>query len=438
MTDLHLDITAGFDRALFWEGGDSVRNLVVRLTARRTAEGSATPRKPLNIALVIDASGSMSGGKLEAAKSAAIGLAERLGPEDRLTLVSFASDVRVHLDAVPVTSERSWEIRHAIADLETRGSTNLSGGWFAGVDCAARVAEARRDLMARVIILSDGHANVGISSAPALWEHAAELRNRGVLTSTLGIGDGYDEGLLRGIAENGGGRLHDAELTQEIASVLLGELDDIHGAALEDVRLMIDLPPSTRIEPYGSRRITREEGGLGLALGALVDGIERSVVFKVTCPRAEAGTALRFDISASGQPAEGGARVSASAAPAILRAATGRENEAQERDTPLSRIVARAWSAHVTARAAEMNRERNLTDAVDYVMREFRHFERYVAGLDLGPEILRDLDILRRNISRPLSSRANKEMFVQASLSMESRIDRRGPGKAAWSARIEE
>jgi Ca-activated chloride channel family protein len=436
MTDLRLDISAGFDRALFWEGGDSVRHLVVRLNAQR-AERASKVRTPLNIALVIDASGSMSGGKLDAAKMAATGLAERLNADDRLTVVSFASDICVHLDAVPVTPENLREIRRAIGHLETRGTTNLSDGWFAGVDCAARVAEEAPGLMARVIILSDGQANAGITEVPELCEHATQLRHRGVLTSTLGIGDGYDERLLRGIAENGGGRLHDAELADEISSVLLGELEDIHGTVLEDVTLTLEAPLSMRVEPYGSRRLTRGAQGLKLSLGALQHGVERSVVFKVLCPRAVPGKDLPFTVSVTGRSTEDGAEVSASADPAVLLAATAQANDTQARDVALSRIVAKVWSAHVTARAAEMNSERDLTAAVDFVMAEFGHFRRYVHGLDLGPEILRDLEILRSNISRPLSSRAHKEMFVQASLSMESRLDRRGD-KPVWSSRLGE
>jgi Ca-activated chloride channel homolog len=94
MTDVKFAAAAAFDRKLFWEGGDSVRHLVVRLRARMKDDRRPAERTPLNIALVIDASGSMGGGKLEAAKAAALGLAERLTERDRLTLVSFASDVQ--------------------------------------------------------------------------------------------------------------------------------------------------------------------------------------------------------------------------------------------------------------------------------------------------------------------------------------------------------
>ena len=125
MTDVNFIAAAAFDRKLFWEGGDSVRYLVARLRATRTNIDLLAERAPLNIALVIDASGSMDDGKLEAAKAAALGLMERLTEWDRLSLISFASDVQVHLDALPVTKENVARIRAEVSGLETRGMTNL-------------------------------------------------------------------------------------------------------------------------------------------------------------------------------------------------------------------------------------------------------------------------------------------------------------------------
>jgi len=267
MSDVELTAAAAFDRKLFWTGGRSVRYLVARLEASRRDDRRAAERTPLNIALVIDASGSMDGGKLEAAKQAALGLAERLTAPDRLTVVSFASDVQVHLDAVPVTKDNAARVRAEISRLQTRGMTLLSGGWFAGVECAARIAEEDPRMTPRVILLSDGHANEGIVDHAALGAHARELRMRGVLTSALGIGNGYDEQLLRGIAENGGGRLHDAEFTTEISSVLLGELDEIFGTLVEEVRIALAGPAAARVEVVGGAQSCRMDGPTLVTIG---------------------------------------------------------------------------------------------------------------------------------------------------------------------------
>lgn len=437
MTDLNFTAAAAFDRKLFWEGGASVRYLVARLKAHRKDDRRPAERAPLNIALVIDASGSMGGGKLEAAKEAALGLAERLTERDRLTVVSFASDVLVHLDGVAVTTDNAARIRSEISRLRTRGMTLLSGGWFAGVECAARIVEEDPRKTPRVIILSDGHANEGIVDPEELREHAGELRMRGVLTSCLGIGDGYDEQLLRGIAESGGGRLHDAELTSEISSVLLGELDDIFGTVVEDAQIELAAPTSVRVEVLGRTGSESRDGRFLVPLGPVQNDIERVAVLKVTCPKARQNDELAFELTASGRAVDDRARLETDTVRFKLTAVDGAANKAQSRDIEIAAIVARTWSAHVVTTAARMNRDGAYEEAERYIERELRHFRRYVEGLDQGREMIRELELLARRVGRQFSSRMRKEMVVQSSLAMESRADRRGMGKAAWSARME-
>jgi Ca-activated chloride channel family protein len=436
MSDLRFTATAAFDRSLFWEGGASVRYLVARLNAQRAEELPVSERSPVNIALVIDASGSMQGGKLEAAKSAALGLAERLTENDRLTVVSFASDVQVHVDAVSVSEENLKQIKSEISLLRPRGMTNLSGGWFAAVEATARVAEEDERMQPRVIILSDGHANEGISDAVELQEHARELMLRGVLTSALGIGDGYDEQLLLGIAENGGGRLHDAEFASEISSVLLGELDDIFGTLIEGAQIRLTMPPETQIEVLGDDSAELHGQCLLKSIGPIQNDVERVVVFKITCPQAQRGNELLFSISACGKGFADRSTVETDATMVRLTAADSEANDGQSRDLKIAEIVARTWSAHVVSLAAKMNRDRSYDSARRYIGGELFYFGRYVRGMERGPQMVRELELLAHRVGRELSSRMRKEMVVQSSLVMESRVDRRGSDKASWSARL--
>lgn len=437
MIDVKFTASAAFDRKLFWEGGSSVRYLVARLRASRKDKHRPAEPKPLNIALVIDASGSMGGGKLEAAKQAALGLVERMSLRDRLTVVSFASDVQVHLDAVSVNTENAVRIRAEISRLQTRGMTCLSGGWFAGVECAARIAEDDTCMTPRVIILSDGHANEGIVDPEELREHAGELRMRGVLTSTLGIGDGYDEQLLRGIAENGGGRLHDAELTDEISPVLLGELDDIFGTIIEDGQIVLTIPREVQINVLGRSNSEIRAGRILVPLGPIQQDIERVVIFKVSCPRARQGDELEFEMTANGRGTDDRSMLETNKTTIRLVAVDGAANRAQPRDTEIAEIVARTWSAHVVTTAARMNRDGAYADAEQYIERELHHFRQYVVGLNCGRDMVCELELLARRVGHQFSSRIRKEMVLQSSLAMESRIDRRGMGKAAWIRRME-
>jgi Ca-activated chloride channel family protein len=442
MNDITFSLSAAFDRQLFWQGGGSVRYLVARLKAETTTQTQQRERTPLNVALVIDVSGSMEGEKLIAAKEAALGLAERLTSDDRLSLVSFASEVEVHLDAVSVTPDNLERIRAEIRRLRTRGRTHLSGGWLAGVECSARVAEAHPGLTPRVILISDGQANAGVTDHSELFEYAGELRVRGALTSALGIGNDYDEHLLRGIAEHGGGRLHDAELVDEIGSVLHGELDDILLTLVENTKVMLTAPGNVVIEPLGSAAFRTESGTTTVAIGSVQGGIDRLVVFKVTCPEADTGSlfghSLEFSVTATGRLAAN-QQETVSSGPVLLslEAATGAENSAQPRDKGVAGTVMRHWSAHIVAEAASLNRERAYREAERYADEQLYHFRRYADGLEGGRELCRDLQTLVHRIGRRTSSRSTKEMYLQSKQVMESRTDRRGM-KPGWAERLDE
>ena len=105
MSDATLSLRAGLDRALAWRRGGSVRYLVAEVRAERAAESSEARAGPksLNLSLVIDASGSMAGAKLEHAKQAALGVIRALGERGRISIVSFADDVITHVDGLMMT-----------------------------------------------------------------------------------------------------------------------------------------------------------------------------------------------------------------------------------------------------------------------------------------------------------------------------------------------
>lgn len=436
MSDVEFSMSASCDRRLFWEAGLSVRYLVARINARRLDGERSAPRAPLNIALAIDVSGSMAGERLEAAKKAAVGLAAQLTEQDCLSIVSFGSDSMVHLDAVSVHPGTLPMIRQTIEALETSGMTNLSDGWFTAVDCAARIAERDPRMTARVILLSDGHANRGITEASELGEHAHQLRLRGVLTSALGIGNDYDEHLLRGIAESGGGRLHDAEVATEISTVLLGELQDISLTCIDNAEIILSTSTKLRIEAVGRGRIEERDGDLVLSLGAIQSESERVAVFKVICPKLPAGKQVHFTVTARGNSMSEAGVIGAGPVQLALTAAEGDRNSAQGRDDEVAEIVAKAWSAHVVTMVAKMNARGAFPEAQGFIRKELLHFANYVHGLRCGPALVRELDLLAHRAGSQISPRMRKEMVLQSSLAMEGRVDRRSMSRQSWSARM--
>src|SRR5262249_42411484 len=155
-TEPVIQLSAQFDRSLVWEKGRSVRYLGIGLTAQAAAAATHRQRPPLNLALVIDVSGSMHGDRLGAAKRAAIGVIERLTANDVLSVVSFASDVITHVDAVPMADAGRRTAQEAVEGLTTRGSTHLSAGWQRGAECVAAYNRTHPGHHNRVLLLTDG------------------------------------------------------------------------------------------------------------------------------------------------------------------------------------------------------------------------------------------------------------------------------------------
>ncbi|HEX2167832.1 MAG TPA: VWA domain-containing protein [Longimicrobiales bacterium] len=109
---------------------------VVRLLLRLEAETTGrTDRLPLNLSLVLDRSGSMYGGKLEAARAAAALLVRRLSPDDTVSVVAYDDEVRTV--AEPAKGAAQAALPRQIEAIETGGSTNLSGGWLRGRELGA-------------------------------------------------------------------------------------------------------------------------------------------------------------------------------------------------------------------------------------------------------------------------------------------------------------
>jgi Ca-activated chloride channel family protein len=428
-----LTLTAAADRSLAWAEGDSVRYIVASLEAARPATTATAAAPPVNLALVIDVSGSMSGEKLEQAKVAALGVADRLRDADRLSVVSFASDTVVHADAKRLTADARSAIRAAIERLYTRGNTNLSDGWLTG---AERVASAMEEAgVNRVILLSDGQANAGIVRPEQLEGHASELAKRGVKTSCVGIGDDYDSVVLQAIAEHGGGRLHDVEQASDIVAALMGELGEISDLAAQDVSISLHVPATAKAVFVGSAPTEVAMGALTVSIGSLIADRTRVCVFRVTLPAGKVDEALLFGLTARAT-APDGAALEARPCEVPFTLVEGARNNRQPRDEAASMAVATAWHAEVVRTSARLNRSGDRRQARRYLERELHHFERYCGGLEGALPLLKEIATLKQHADRTWDERTRKEMEI-AAYSIESNRKDYRTIKRHWMDRLE-
>ena len=433
MTNNTLSLTAGLDRSRAWEEGGSVRYLVAELAA----EGATTPRTEapaMNLALAIDVSGSMAGDKIDAARRAARAVAEALTERDRLSIIAFDSTAELLLDARPMDRAGRAAAITAIAGLVERGGTNLFDGWLLAAERVALAMAAAPQASHRVLLLSDGQANEGVTERQEIAHHAGALLERGVVTSALGIGDGYDEELLGAIAEAGGGNLHDAENAPEIGEVVLGELQAGRAALVERVTLRVTVPANLRAEVVGAWAHAALPGVIEVMVGSLMPDQTKRVVFRLHCPSGAPGTAILLGVSAGGAAPDGGDAIDARPVEAELHLARGSENNAQLRDAARSLAVVQAWQADALRRAVRMNREGDRRAAKHFLERELRWMEPYARGIPGTETLLAELILVQRRVSEEWDERTRKDVYALSYKLSRSELDMRAEPRASISA----
>ena len=180
-------------------------------------------RIPLNLSVVLDRSGSMAGEKLAAARDAAAMLIQRLHPDDVVSVVAYDDDVTTI--AEPATGKTQASLPKLVKNIEPGGSTNLSGGWLRARELVAR---GKRDGgVNRIMLLTDGLANCGITDSAQLLGLCRTACGAGITTTTIGFGADYDEKLLRGMADAGGASTWYIERPDQAPDVFAEELEGL-------------------------------------------------------------------------------------------------------------------------------------------------------------------------------------------------------------------
>ena len=205
-------------------------------------------RTPLAISLVLDRSASMGGNRLEAAKAASINAVERLHPDDVVSVIAF--DDQVDVVAPPAPRARQFQLVQQVSGIYTGGSTNLSGGWLRGrqhMEQALGMLGSLEGSSRRIVLLTDGHANVGIIEPATLVELARTARAMGITTTTIGVGEGYDDALLRAMADAGGGNSWYVERPDQAQDVLAEEMGNLLSVSAQGLSVTLTLEDSVAL-----------------------------------------------------------------------------------------------------------------------------------------------------------------------------------------------
>ena len=346
--------SARTDRRLIRPNSHSKRFVLAQIVAPQA--GAERTRPSVNLAIVLDRSGSMSGDKLRVAKAAVQEAIDRLKPQDRFSVVVYDDVVEVVSESTAASAEARRSAMERLRAIEARGSTNLAEGWLRACE---QVAQHLAPLgVNRCLLLTDGLANIGITDHGQLSIHAAELRARGVSTSTFGVGNDFDETLLQELADAGGGHFYYIADAPQIRDAITSEVGETLEIVARDVRLEVTARDDIRIEPISPYKVSIRANRAVVSIGDLASGQVVDVVLRLSFPYGDAGREVGAIVALTDGAAIFGAGGAAPAAPVRLTWswADDRSNDAQSRDRDVDRVVARLFAARARQEAVLRNR----------------------------------------------------------------------------------
>jgi Ca-activated chloride channel family protein len=278
--------------------GTSTTHLAV--TVRAPEVDGATRRPDLNLAIVLDRSGSMNGEKLDHAKAAARELVNNLSEGDRFSITVYGSEVDVVFPSARASNQAKAAAITTIDAIYDDGGTNLSGGLLAGR--SQLLGNVESGAVSRVVLISDGQANEGIVNEQDLAKLAETTAQMGVSLTTVGVGLDFDEKVMTSLAVAGRGNYYFAESSHQLAELFNREFERVGATAATDVTLSIQAAPGVVIaDAFGYR--TRREGNRTLiSIADLTSGETRKVVLRLDVAANATGSMDIADIDVAFQP----------------------------------------------------------------------------------------------------------------------------------------
>ncbi len=276
-----MHLTAHLDVDLVAVETEDEVSVLLELTAP-PAPVRPEPRRPATLQVVLDRSGSMAeDDRLEGAKRALLALVDRLDPTDNFGLVAFDDTVEVTVPAGALTDKAATKAR--LAALTPGGMTDLAGGYLRGLQEARRAAGPAG---ATLLLVSDGHANEGITDHDQLHAIARQGHEHRVVTTTLGYGLGFDEQLLGAIADGGAGEALFAEDPDTAGKLVAEQVDGLLSKSAQAAHLVVRLQePVTSVFVFGELpSVQLPDGAVMVELGDLWAGEARRLLLRLHVP----------------------------------------------------------------------------------------------------------------------------------------------------------
>jgi Ca-activated chloride channel family protein len=357
------------------------QKVYLRLSLKSLASKARSKRPPINVALVIDRSGSMQGERLASAKAGAKAALDRLGPDDIVSLVDYNHDVTVLVPATRFDGARETFVR-AINKLEASGTTALYAGVKEGGE---QVKTSLSDMKVnRVILLSDGLANVGPSTPAQVAALGRELAGRGITVSTIGLGLEYNEDLMQRLAAASDGNHVFVERPSDLAEIFDRELGDAISVAAQDLTITIECKAGFRPSRVLGRDAEISGERIKVKLNQLQAENERYLVIELDAPAGQktgeidvAGVAVEYlDL-------DSGARSTADAGVKARISADAKEAEGSINKSVMSQVTEQVATEN-SERAVELRDKGDIAAAKRALEENASYLSRQKSALGAG------------------------------------------------------
>jgi Ca-activated chloride channel homolog len=275
-----LTLSAGLESAYVLQGSPGEAYLVIDLAA---AQAQAQAQRPsMGVALVIDRSGSMAGDKIVNARNAASSFIQSMADGDVVSVYQYDDVVEQVAPPTVVDANSRALLASVVQGIQPRGSTNLNGGLVAGIESLSSALAERP--VRRVILISDGLANVGPSSPFELGNTAATGAARGVSVTTIGVGLDYDENLMTTVAVRSGGRFYHLQEPAQLAAILETELNSLGATVARAIQLELVPAPGVQVLGASGADLVQQGQLVQLNVGEMLGSSTRQVVVPVRVP----------------------------------------------------------------------------------------------------------------------------------------------------------
>ena len=219
-------------------------------------------------------------GKIEYAKKAVRSLIDQLQEGDYFSFVIYDDVVEVLRQSQRVRDKR--DLRNILDEVYPRGATNLGGGLVAGLEQVERHRD--REFLNRVILLSDGLANRGITDPHELRHIAQRYRSKSISVTTMGVGLDYNENLMMGLSQSGGGNYYFIESPNSLASIFRKELRSLSSIAAQNASIELTLADGVHVRDVIGCERQHEGKRITIPVGDLYSGEQRQLTVELEIP----------------------------------------------------------------------------------------------------------------------------------------------------------